>query len=120
MPKPIEVSTNAGGSLNAISKNILREQVIESIRQVFDPEIPLNVYDLGLIYAVEVGEDSVVKIVMTLTSPNCPVAHTLPQEVEDAARATAGVQDVNLELTWDPPFSIDMMSDEAKLALGIL
>ncbi|SRR5581483_2489018 len=113
MPKPIE-------NLNTISKSLLENAVIESLRNVYDPEIPLNVYDLGLIYEVEVHDDATVRVVMTLTSPNCPVAQTLPQEIEDAVRSTPGVADAAVELTWDPPFSIERMSDEAKLALGLL
>lgn len=106
--------------MNVISKSLLEGEVIESLRRVYDPEIPLNVYDLGLIYNIAIDEDRNVHIVMTLTSPNCPVAESLPQEVQRAAEETPGVNGVTLELTWDPPFSIEMMSEEAKLALGLL
>lgn len=105
--------------LTPIETSILREQVIDQIRTIYDPEIPVNIYDLGLIYGIEVSPDSVVDIRMTLTSPACPVAGTLPPEVEAKIRAVPGVRDVHLEIVWDPPYSMDMMSDEAKLELGL-
>lgn len=106
--------------MNPITKSLLEFEVIEALRQVYDPELPLNIYDLGLIYDIRIDDDSNVHLVMTLTSPNCPVAESLPQEVQEAAAKAPGVKNVTLELTWDPPFSIEMMSDEAKLALGLL
>ena len=97
----------------------LRDQVITALKKVYDPEMPVNIYELGLIYGVEVDEAGKVGIRMTLTAPNCPVAGTLPGDVERAVRAVPGVSDVKLELTFDPPWSKDRMSEAAKLALGI-
>ena len=97
----------------------LLDNILDSIREVYDPEIPVNIYDLGLIYVVEVKEDDSVYVKMTLTTPNCPAAGILPSQVEQAVAYTEGVNDVDLELTFDPPFSIDMMSDEVKLELGL-
>lgn len=98
----------------------LHKQIVEAIREVYDPEIPVNVYDLGLIYNIDIDEENNVDIVMTLTAPNCPVAGILPGQVEDAARRVEGVGEVDLEMTFDPPFSPAMMSDEAKLELGFM
>jgi len=86
---------------------------------VYDPEMPVNIYDLGLIYGIEVDDAGQATVRMTLTAPNCPVAGSLPAEVERAARGVAGVTDVKVELTFDPPWSKDRMSEAAKLALGI-
>lgn len=100
---------------------ISEEMVIEALSTVYDPEIPLNVYDLGLIYAIRIlNEDGIVEIDMTLTSPNCPSIESLPSEVEEKVGSIDGVKDVRLQIIWDPPFSIDMMSDEARLTLGLL
>lgn len=101
--------------------NEMEKQVVEACRTVFDPEIPVNIYDLGLVYEVVGNEESgEVSIKMTLTSPACPVAGTLPGEVEQRVREVQGVRDVKLELVWDPPWDKDMISDEVKLQLGIL
>ncbi len=97
----------------------LRDQVIAALKKVYDPEMPVNIYELGLIYGCEVDEQGRVALRMTLTAPNCPVAGSLPAEVERAARAVPGVTDVKLELTFDPPWSKERMSEAAKLALGI-
>ncbi len=105
--------------LNSIQRNVLEHEVIESIRTVFDPEIPVNVYDLGLIYAVDVMPDATVEIKMTLTSPACPVAGTLPGEVETAARYTKGIKNAHVELVWDPPFSVDRIPEHIRLDLGL-
>lgn len=118
MPEPIH--PEPAKVLNSIQKSLMENDVIESIRMVFDPELPVNVYDLGLIYDVIVNEDATVHIKMTLTSPACPVAESLPLEVEEAVRLTPGVRDVQLTLVWDPPFSIDMIPDHVKLDLGLL
>ena len=115
MPEPIDTRV----SLNPIERSLLEGEVIESIRTVYDPEIPVNVYDLGLIYAVDVDEHAQVEIKMTLTSPACPVAETLPGEVETAASYTKGVKNVNLELVWDPPFSVDRIPEHIRLELGL-
>ena len=97
----------------------LRDQVIAALQKVYDPEMPVNIYELGLIYGCEVDPQGRVALRMTLTAPNCPVAGSLPAEVERAARAVPGVTDVKLELTFDPPWSKARMSEAAKLALGI-
>jgi FeS assembly SUF system protein len=97
----------------------LRDQVIAALKKVYDPEMPVNIYELGLIYGCEVDQQGRVALRMTLTAPNCPVAGSLPAEVERAARAVPGVTDVKLELTFDPPWSKERMSEAAKLALGI-
>ncbi len=106
--------------INNASNETLGDAVIESIRQVFDPEIPINVYDLGLIYKVRLDPDDRVFVTMTLTSPNCPVAGILPNQVESAVILTEGVTDARVELTFEPPFTMEMMSEEAKLELGFL
>ena len=96
----------------------LREQVIAEIRKIYDPEIPVNIYELGLIYDVKVLGDSV-KIIMTLTSPNCPVAESLPQDVKDSAMQVQGVEKVDLDLVFEPEWNKDMMSEAAKLELNL-
>jgi FeS assembly SUF system protein len=98
---------------------ILKDAIIAALKKVYDPEMPVNIYELGLIYGVEVDEAGQAAIRMTLTAPNCPVAGTLPGEVERAARAVPGVTGVKLELVFDPPWSKERMSEAAKLALGI-
>lgn len=106
--------------MNTIEKSLFENEVIEGLRTVYDPEIPINVYDLGLIYEIDIDEAKNVHIVMTLTSPMCPVAGSLPGEVEMAARSVPGIGEVSLELTWDPPFTIERMSEEARLLLGFM
>jgi len=105
--------------MNAIQRALFANEVAEHIRNVYDPEIPVNVYDLGLIYDIQVDDQKNVHILMTLTSPACPVAGILPGEVEDAARLTPGIGSVSLELTWDPPFTIDRIPEEIRLMLGL-
>ena len=97
----------------------LLERVVTGVRGVYDPEIPLNIYDLGLIYRIDITEEAHVAIDMTLTSPMCPVAESLPGEVEMAARGVDGVSDVVIELVWDPPWGPEVMSEAARLELGI-
>jgi FeS assembly SUF system protein len=97
----------------------LREEIIGALKKVYDPEMPVNIYELGLIYDLAVDDAGRADIRMTLTAPNCPVAETMPGEVERAVRAVLGVSDVNLELVFDPPWTKDRMSEAAKLALGI-
>lgn len=104
----------------AINQHELKGAIIEVLKTVFDPEIPVNIYDLGLIYEVNVFPDGNVEIVMTLTSPNCPAAGSLPGEVEQKAKSVAGVKDVTLELVFEPSWSQEMMSEEAKLELGFM
>jgi FeS assembly SUF system protein len=96
----------------------IRDEVIEAIRKVYDPEIPVNVYDIGLIYEVRI-EGGAAAIRMTLTSPNCPVAETLPLEVRDAAAAVEGIEEADVKVVWDPPWGPEMMSEAAQLELGI-
>ena len=98
----------------------IRERIIERLRTVYDPEIPVDIYELGLIYEVKVDESGKVGIRMTLTSPMCPAAEALPPEVETKAREVAGVTDVALELVWDPPWTPERMSEAAKLELGMV
>jgi len=97
----------------------LKDQAIAALKKVFDPEMPVNIVELGLIYGVEVDAEGRAVIRMTLTAPNCPVAGTLPADAERAVRAVPGITDVKLELTFDPPWTKDRMSEAAKLALGI-
>ena len=97
----------------------LKQQVIAALKKVYDPEMPVNIYELGLIYDCAVDDAGQVAIRMTLTAPNCPVAGSLPADVERAARAVPGVTGVKLELTFDPPWTKDRMSEAAKLALGL-
>jgi FeS assembly SUF system protein len=99
----------------------LEERVMDALRTVFDPEIPVNIYDLGLVYGLDVDEaEGRVEIRMTLTAPGCPVAQTFPATVEDAVFSVNGVNDVHVELVWDPPWSRERMSDAARLQLGML
>lgn len=101
-------------------KNMLSERVVQVLRTIYDPEIPLNIYELGLIYNIEIDDNSVVTIRMTLTSPNCPVAEDLPTEVYDKVKAAEGVSDVNVILTFEPPWDRNMISDAGLLELGFL
>ena len=96
------------------------ENIIKALKTVFDPEIPVDIYELGLVYDVQISEDGDVKVVMTLTTPNCPVAESLPQEVKEKVAAVENVKSVDLELTFEPSWNKDMMSEEAKFVLGIL
>lgn len=98
----------------------LGEKIVTELKSIFDPEIPVDIYELGLIYDVFVNEDNEVKIMMTLTSPNCPVAESLPQEVEEKIKSIDEVKTAEVEITFDPPWTKDLMSEEAKLELGFL
>ena len=98
----------------------VEKNVMNSLKEIFDPEIPVNVFDLGLIYEIDVQDDMHVKVIMTLTAPNCPVAESLPNEIKEKVAATEGVKDAEIELTFEPPWNQDMMSEEAKLDLGFL
>ena len=111
--KPAEASAGEPGGA-------LYEAVIEALREIYDPEIPVNIYDLGLIYGVDVTEDGDVAITMTLTTPHCPVAESMPGEVELRAASVPGVRDAQVSLVWDPPWGPEKMSDEARLELGML
>ena len=98
----------------------LGEKIVRVLKTVYDPEIPVDIYELGLIYDVFVNEDNHVKVIMTLTTPNCPVAETLPLEVEDKVRSVEEVVEAKVELTFEPPWTRELMSEEAKLELGFL
>lgn len=111
--KPENISPGAPGG-------DLYEAVVDALKEIFDPEIPVNIYDLGLIYGVDVSPDADVTISMTLTTPNCPVAESMPAEVELRAGAVPGVRDAEVVLVWDPPWDPQKMSDEARLELGML
>ena len=97
----------------------LKDQIITEIKKIYDPEIPVNIYELGLIYKVEVDEKNKVNVDMTLTSPNCPVAESLPNQVKECIKKVEGVSDVNLNLVWEPPWDKDKMSEAAKLELNL-
>ena len=97
----------------------LKEKIIKEIKKIYDPEIPVNIYELGLIYEIKVEKDNNVKVKMTLTTPNCPVAESLPKEVKEGAMQVEEIDDVDLQLVWDPPWTKDMMSDAAKLELNL-
>ena len=98
----------------------LYDSVVEACKTVYDPEIPVNIYDLGLIYTIAIGTDNDVRVVMTLTAPGCPVAGEMPGWVADAVEPLPGVKQVNVQMTFDPPWGMEMMSDEAKLELGFM
>ena len=100
--------------------SILGEKIVKTLKTIFDPEIPVDIYELGLIYDVLVNEDFEVKILMTLTTPNCPVAESLPKEVEEKVKSLDEVKSAEVEITFDPPWTQDLMSEEAKLELGML
>ncbi|WP_407876397.1 SUF system Fe-S cluster assembly protein [Qipengyuania nanhaisediminis] len=111
--KPAEdAETGAGGAL--------QQAVINALKEIYDPEIPVNIYDLGLIYGVEVDDEADAIVTMTLTTPHCPVAESMPGEVELRAASVPGIRDAEVNLVWDPPWSPDKMSDEARLELGML
>ena len=98
----------------------LYEQIVEACRSVFDPEIPVNIYDLGLVYTIDISAESEVNVTMTLTAPGCPVAGEMPGWLAEAIEPLPGVKQVDVELTWEPPWGMDMMSDEARLELGFM
>lgn len=98
---------------------VSEDAVISVMKTVFDPEIPVDIYELGLIYAVEIADDGKVKVEMTLTTPSCPSAQELPSQVEEAVRAVPGVTDVTVEVVWDPPWDQSRMSEDARLALNM-
>ena len=98
----------------------LGEEIVHTLKTIYDPEIPVDIYELGLIYDVQVSEDGAAKIIMTLTTPNCPVAESMPQEVKDKVALVKNVKEVDLELTFEPSWNKDMMSEEARFELGFL
>ena len=97
----------------------IKSKIIEAVKKIYDPEIPVNIYELGLIYKIDVDEKNKVNVDMTLTSPNCPVAESLPNEVKENIKKVEGVSDVNLNLVWEPPWNKDKMSEAAKLELNL-
>lgn len=103
-----------------ITKNILGDAIVEVLKTVYDPEIPVNIYELGLIYEIKVDDDHNAHILMTLTTPNCPVAESLPEEVREKVQGVGGIKDVEVELTFEPPWDKDMMSEAALLELGFI
>lgn len=103
-----------------ISKGILGDAVIETLKTIYDPEIPVNIHEMGLIYEVKVDDDYNVYILMTLTSPNCPVAESLPEEVKERVKDINGIKDVKVDITFEPPWDQSMMSEAAQLELGLL
>lgn len=117
----IELPETIPAHLQGEPETDLHKRIVEAIQEVYDPEIPVNVYDLGLIYHIDIhNEGELVDVLMTLTAPNCPAAGVLPGQVEDAVGMVEGVEDVNLELTFQPPFTPDMMSEVAQLELGFM
>ncbi|PCI52049.1 MAG: FeS assembly SUF system protein [Alphaproteobacteria bacterium] len=106
--------------LSEDTRKYLQEQIVARMREIYDPEIPIDIYEMGLIYEVNVAEDANVEIIMTLTTPNCPVAETMPGDVQIRAGDVEGVRDVNVELVWDPPWTIYMMSEAARLEMGFM
>ncbi|MBD3677071.1 MAG: SUF system Fe-S cluster assembly protein [Rhodobacteraceae bacterium] len=98
----------------------LYDSVVEACRTVYDPEIPVNIYDLGLVYTIEISDENEVNVIMTLTAPGCPVAGEMPGWLADAIEPLDGIKQVDVEITWDPPWGMDMMSDEARLELGFM
>ena len=111
---------NIETSHNYVEVPNLREKILDALKTVYDPEIPVDVYELGLIYEISLFPINNVHVIMTLTSPSCPSAEAIPMEVEQKIKAIPGVNDVKVEITWDPPYSQDMMSEAAKLELGFL
>ena len=103
-----------------ITKNILGDAIIETLKTVYDPEIPVNIYELGLIYEVKVDDEHNAHVLMTLTTPNCPVAESLPEEVREKVQGIDGIKEVEVELTFEPPWDKDMMSEAALLELGFI
>ncbi len=104
--------------LNPVERGLLEEEVIETLRSVYDPEIPVNIYDMGLIYEIDIDRNGFVDVKMTLTSPGCPVAGTLPPEVQRKVASVDGVTGAKVELVWEPTWSMDMMSEDARMELG--
>lgn len=119
-PSETETPTNQESATGGAESDALKDKVVEAIKTCFDPEIPVNIYELGLIYDVSVSPETEVSVKMTLTSPACPSAMSLPGEVEDKIRVMAKPKDVKVEVVWDPPWNPDMMSEAARLQLGMM
>ncbi len=118
-PEETSSVASAGQPLEAGVTPATADEVVEALRTVYDPEIPVNIYDLGLIYKLDIGADGAVAIEMTLTAPGCPVAGSLPQQVADVASGVPGTGEVTVSLAWDPPWTMDNMSPDARLALNL-
>lgn len=114
-----EAGNQSAMAPEVLDKELLEADIVAALKQVFDPEIPVNIYDLGLIYEVDIADDAYVDVKMTLTTPGCPVAQTFPGIVENAVRGVGGVLDCSVELVWDPPWTQDRMTEAAKLDLGL-
>ena len=106
--------------MESINQTIIEAQVVEALRTCFDPEIPVNIYEMGLIYDLKASSEGIVNIQMTLTSPNCPAVQSLPAEIEGKVRAVSGVTDVKIDLVWEPPWEPSKMSEAARLQLGMM
>ena len=118
--KPPENAAVTGSSaLPEAELNKLTDDIVAALKTVYDPEIPADIYELGLIYKIDIGDDRAVKVDMSLTSPNCPAAQDLPIQVENAVASVAGVRDAKVEVVWDPPWDPSRMSDEARLVLNM-
>ena len=118
--EPADEAANAEANAAPASKEELRANIVAALQEIYDPEIPVNIYELGLIYGVDVAEDYSAHVTMTLTTPHCPVAESMPGEVELKVASVAGVNGVTVDLVWDPPWDMSKMSDEARLELGLL
>lgn len=106
--------------MESINETVLEAQVMDALRTCYDPEIPVNIYELGLVYEVHADEKGVVEIKMTLTSPHCPAVQSLPAEIESKVKALSGVSDVKIDLVWEPPWDPSKMSEAARLQLGMM
>nr|WP_233256309.1 SUF system Fe-S cluster assembly protein [Falsiroseomonas bella] len=118
-PEPVHGAWTPEGATEPPAPRVSEDGVIAVIKTVFDPEIPVDIYELGLIYAIEIEDSGHVKVEMTLTTPSCPSAQELPSQVEEAVRAVPGVTDVTVEVVWDPPWDQSRMSEDARLALNM-
>ncbi len=107
-------------TISTIEKDLIKAQVVDALRTCFDPEIPVNIYELGLIYDVSVSDQGAVTVTMTLTSPHCPAAQSLPPEVEEKVKSVSGITAATVNVVWDPPWAPSMMSEAAKLELGMM
>lgn len=119
-PEHTEFKNALAENGSADEEESLQARIVEELRSIYDPEIPVPIYDLGLIYEVEITEDRAVHVEMTLTAPNCPAAETLPREVEQKIRALPDVTEADVEIVFEPPFTPDMMTDEARMQLGMM
>ena len=116
---PLE-ATAGSEPISTIERDLIRNRIIDAIKTCYDPEIPVNIYDLGLVYDVEVNEHGAARIIMTLTSPSCPAAQSLPSDVQERVSAAQGVRSAQVEVTWTPTWNPSMMSEVAKLTLGFM